>query len=104
MTFSAEQVLLIIAAIGVVAVNIITAWKSNTKADVTDRKVDAGLRQNDLIIKKADDIHTLANGNLSEMTKSLAVAMQEIKDLKALVATLQTNNDHLQYQQNGPTP
>ncbi len=104
MTFTAEQMLLIIAAIGVVAVNIITAWKSNTKADVTDRKVEAGLRQNDMIIKTAGEIHELANGNLSKMTASLAVATQEIKDLKTLVATLQTNNARLTHQQDGPTP
>ncbi len=102
MTFTAEQVLLIIAAIGVVAVNIITAWKANTKSDITDRKVDAGLRQNDMLIAKAVEIHELANGNLSKMTASFNEALSEIKHLKDIVAALQAEKDKLTLQ-NGHT-
>ena len=93
MTFSAEQLLLIIAAIGVVLVNVITAWKQNTKTDITDRKVEASLRQNDVLLTKAKEIHDLTNGNLSAMTKLRDEALGEIQALKLLVKALQAEKE-----------
>ncbi len=94
MTFSAEQMILIITAVGVVMVNVITAWKANTKSDITDRKVDASLRQNDQLIAKSDEIHLLANGNLAKMTEQVNESLSEIKHLKELVASLQAEKEH----------
>lgn len=45
-------------------------------------------RKSDTIIKKADEIHTLTNANLTRVTNALEVANTEIIGLKKLVGAL----------------
>lgn len=68
-----------------------TLWgiiRNTSKVEGMDKKVDVSLRQNDSIIKKADEIHGVTNGHLSKLTDDLHVAMERITGLEKLVAAL----------------
>lgn len=61
------------------------ALASLIKSKENGRVADATAQKADKLIEKTTEIHTLANGNLSKMAESLAVAMKEIEGLKALL-------------------
>lgn len=66
-----------LAALGALMVSVINAIKSNAN----------GVKADD-IIKKAEQIHTLTNSNLSKVTASLEVANAKIDGLQLMVAEM----------------
>lgn len=66
-----------LAGVGAMIVSVINAIKSNAN----------GIKADD-IIKKAEQIHTLTNSNLSKVTAALEVANARIDGLQVLVSTL----------------
>jgi len=50
----------------------------------------AGLIQSILNGRKAEQIHVLVDGNMSDVKRDLAIAMAEIQNLKALLAAEKT--------------
>jgi hypothetical protein len=75
---SAEGWVMVIAAIGVVAVNVITAWRSSTKQDAANTKQDVAER-------KLDVIHDLTNNTLTEFKNELKQALARIKTLEGFL-------------------
>lgn len=67
---------------------LLVSYLNGRTANATARKVDEAAKKTDVIIEKAAEIHTLADGNLSRMTAQLAVANQEIQGLKTLMAEM----------------
>ncbi len=73
-----------IAAIPPTLVGCAALWQAVLNAGaarVTDGKTDS-------IIRKADEIHTLTNSNLAEVTKTLQVANEKISGLEQLLGAL----------------
>lgn len=90
MTYTPEQLLTIIGAVGVlvaafgaVIVNIIVALRTGQKTDrliVDTAKVDA----------KVEQVHVLANSNLSAVTSQLTNAVTKIEALNQMVDDLRS--------------
>jgi hypothetical protein len=73
-----------IAAVPPTLLGVATLWQAITNAAsarVTDGKTDA-------IIRRTDEIHTLTNSNLAEVTKTLQVANEKISGLEKLLGAL----------------
>lgn len=75
MTFSTEQILLIISALGVLMVNVITAWRTNAKVALVHEKTAEMSKKTDenTEVTKAtkdtvDRVESQTNGHLSIMT------------------------------------
>lgn len=66
-----------LAAFGAMAVSVINAIKSNANGAKSDE-----------IIKKAEQIHTLTNSNLSTVKAALEVALAKIDGLQTLVNSM----------------
>lgn len=81
MTWDAPAVVLVIGAIGLLIVNTINAWKSNTKADVANKKADA-------LLDKTAKIDATTNGHYSELTKQLSVAVERIYGLNQIIEAM----------------
>lgn len=76
-----------LAAFGAMAVSVINAIKSNANGIKSDE-----------IIKKAEQIHTLTNSNLSKVTAALEVANARIDGLQKLILSMteaKTVADHV---------
>lgn len=71
-----------LAALGAMVVSVVNAIKSNAN----------GVKADD-IIKKAEQIHTLTNSNLSKVTASLEVALARIDGLQKMVAEMSKAKD-----------
>lgn len=96
MTFTAEQLLTIIGAIGVlvaalgaVIVNIIVALKTGQKADVLIHKTEE-------VANKVDQVHTLTNSNLSSVKAELTGTQNELKLLTQTIADLKSERQAAQ--------
>lgn len=110
-------IIAIIAAVGVVAVQIITAWRTSDKvqsvaADLAEKtdtaarvlaakteEVAAGLAAKAKDVaeganEKLDVIHKLTNSNLTSLKAELAAANVKIERLEKLVADLAENREH----------
>jgi septal ring factor EnvC (AmiA/AmiB activator) len=60
---------------------LLLAILNRSSAQMTDTKTDS-------IIRKADEIHTLTNSNLAEVTKTLQVANEKISGLEKLLGAM----------------
>ena len=88
MTYTAPEVLGIIAAVGVLitavgaaVVNIIVALRTGQKIDIAAAKTDG-------LIHQVQEVHTLTNSNLSAVKAELAVANALNMELRTLIVDL----------------
>jgi 5-bromo-4-chloroindolyl phosphate hydrolysis protein len=81
--------LVIIAAIGVVLVNVVNAYHTNSKVDAArDQARETAILTEetaDSTGKKLDEIHELTNSNLSSVNKQLEQANARIEKLEQLL-------------------
>lgn len=87
-TYSAAELLTIIAAIGVlvtgvgaVIVNVIVALKTGAKIDLSIKKTEG-------LSHQVQEVHTLTNSNLSALKAELATALAQITSLHDVVQDL----------------
>ena len=71
------QIPLTIAALA----TFVIGWRNS-------RKVDTTIKQNEVLISKTEEIHTLTNSNLARITRQYEVAMMEIEGMKKLIAEM----------------
>lgn len=90
MSFTSEQILLIIAAVGVVVVNIINAWRTNAKTAEISKKTDENTEVTKETKATLDRVETQTNGHLSTMTLNvqnletkLEMALKQNTDLQS---------------------
>lgn len=65
-----------------VALAALISSRRNTK------KADETLKKSDVIIAKAEEIHTSTNGSLTKANEALAVAMDKIINLEKLITAM----------------
>lgn len=95
MTFTPESILLIIAAVGVVMVNVINAWRTNAKVALVDKKTDENTEITKATLATVDRVETHTNGHLSIMTANvsnletkLEMALKQNTDLQSTNASI----------------
>jgi hypothetical protein len=65
---------------------LIVSWRTSGKAVVIDTKATALVGKADVIIHKAEEIHTLTNSNLTKVSTDLALALKRIESLEGFIA------------------
>lgn len=94
MSFTSEQILLIIAAVGVVVVNIINAWRTNAKTAEMSKKTDENTEVTIATKATVDRVETQTNGHLSTMTTNVQNLEAKLEmALKQNELTLKQNAD-----------
>lgn len=93
MTYTAPELLTIIAAVGVLVaggaasiVSIIVALRTGGKLTVVESKTDA-------LIGKVDQVHEVSNSNLSALKLELSTANSQIGQLRELVMDLKAERE-----------
>lgn len=86
----AVMVAMIVAAGGAVASvpPTIAAVAALRQGRANGVKAQSNSDKSDVIIHKAEEIHTLTNSNLTKVTADLALANKRIEDLEKLVARM----------------
>ena len=79
---TSSEIVTIIAAIGVVIVNIIVAWRTGIKVEVAQQNTERNMELNST---KLDKIHELTNSNLTAVKADLSIANERIIKLENLL-------------------
>lgn len=84
---------LTIASVG----TFIISWRTSTKTNKISLATTEIAATSAVLVQKTDEIHQLANSNLTAQTNALAVANERIEGLRTLVETgnnLSAQNGH----------
>jgi Mg2+ and Co2+ transporter CorA len=86
---TSQEWVTIIAAIGLVLTQAITAWRTNTKVQAVQESAERAEHTADIADQKLDAIHTLTNSNLQTAKDEARMIKDELKAANERIANLE---------------